>query len=238
MPSKSWRILDTGPADAEKNMSIDVDLLNTLSENPILHFYDWIKDSGTYGHFIDPNKFFKEEGVVKRGLSLAKRPTGGGIVFHIRDFAFSVLIPAECSYCSTNTLDNYAFVNHRIIKAVKSFLGEKTSSTLLPEETPSPHELSNHFCMAKPTKFDVMLEGKKISGGAQRRTKNGFLHQGTISLLLPDEEFIIDILKEGKTIFESMKSHTYSLMGTSCTPLELEKAREELRFYLVNSFTS
>lgn len=237
MSSKSWRILDTGKADAEKNMSIDAALLQSLSENPILHFYDWIKDSGTYGHFIDPKKFFKEEGVSKRGLSLAKRPTGGGIVFHIRDFAFSVLIPAECSYCSTNTLDNYAFVNRRITEAIKSFLGKSIPSILLPEEKISSHGLSNHFCMAKPTKFDVMLEGKKISGGAQRRTKNGFLHQGTISLLLPDEEFIIDILKEGKMIFESMKAHTYLLMGTSGTSHELEKVRNELRSHLVNAFT-
>jgi lipoate-protein ligase A len=48
--------------------------------------------------------------------------------------------------------------------------------------------------MAKPTKYDVMWEGKKVGGGAQRRTKYGFLHQGTISLGRPDEEFLSGIL--------------------------------------------
>jgi lipoate-protein ligase A len=44
--------------------------------------------------------------------------------------------------------------------------------------------------MARPTKYDVMLQGRKIAGAAQRKTKAGFLHQGTIALLCPDPELL------------------------------------------------
>jgi len=39
--------------------------------------------------------------------------------------------------------------------------------------------------MARPTKYDVMLQGKKNCRGCPAENKDGFLHQGTIALLRP-----------------------------------------------------
>jgi lipoate-protein ligase A len=35
-------------------------------------------------------------------------------------------------------------------------------------------------CFAGPVRYDVMSGSRKIAGGAQRRTKRGLLHQGSI----------------------------------------------------------
>jgi lipoate-protein ligase A len=78
-------------------MELDRALLLDLEgeRDPVLHLYDWETDAATYGHFIDPGNFLNIEGVKKNRLDLAKRPTGGGIVFHNCDLAFSVLMPAS-----------------------------------------------------------------------------------------------------------------------------------------------
>jgi lipoate-protein ligase A len=213
-----WEILDTGIRSAEENMQIDTDLLRELKEKPrpILHFYEWIGDTATYGYFIDPAKFLNMEGVARRGLKLARRPTGGGIVFHIWDFAFSVLIPEGHPGYSQNTLENYAFVNGAVQKTVKEFLGKEVHLT--------PTDIGSEagFCMAKPTKYDVMLEGKKIAGAAQRKQKWGFLHQGTIALMMPPADYLTDVLQE-KRVQGAMMTHTFPLTTN------LEKARLELR---------
>ena len=39
----------------------------------------------------------------------------------------------------------------------------------------SASEGAQHFCMARPTIYDVVYQGRKIAGAAQRRRKNGYL---------------------------------------------------------------
>lgn len=225
------QVIDTGKASASKNMEIDQKLLDTLvsSPDPILHLYDWEADSATYGYFIDPFAFLNAQTVKRHPLQLAKRPTGGGIVFHLSDFAFSLLVPSTHWAFSVNTLDNYAFVNRIVADSVQQFLGRSQSTELLQVENVPLDQPSRHFCMAKPTKYDVMLEGRKVGGGAQRRMKQGFLHQGTISLAMPSEKFLNEILRPGSSVLESMKKNTFALLGQTYTPQELKEAKESFR---------
>ncbi len=37
-------------------------------------------------------------------------------------------------------------------------------------------------CFANPVRDDLIFRGRKIAGAAQRRTRGGFLHQGSIQL--------------------------------------------------------
>ena len=236
----NWKILDTGFSRAEENMSIDTDLLKNLDPRgePILHLYEWEGDSATYGHFINPANFLNLEEAQNHNLTLAKRPTGGGIVFHICDFAFSILVPSGCSSFSINTMDNYAYVNNLVIRAIKKNQGEGCYPQLLPLEPQPLDEQSRHFCMAKPTRYDVMLEGKKIGGAAQRRTKKGFLHQGTISLAMLSEDYLRSVLLPGSQVLLAMKNNSYSLLGKNWTEKDLSDARKEMKQTLIEIIRS
>jgi lipoate-protein ligase A len=229
-----WTVLDTGKASAEKNMSIDQELLKNIGESKkgIIHFYDWIEDSATYGYFTDPYQFLNEDKVNRRGLQLARRPTGGGIIFHLCDFAFSMLVPATSETYSINTLDNYHFINNIVARAIKAY-GCEGDPQLLPIEVQPQDICSGHFCMAKPTIYDVMIAGKKVGGGAQRRTKQGFLHQGSLSLAMPSNVFLEDVLLPGTCVKDSMLKHSFLLLGSNYTFKQLESARKDLRRLLV-----
>ena len=100
------RILSTTNTTAQENMSRDTSLLESLKEDPILHLYGWKSPSITYGYFIKPEKYLDLRAISKHGISLARRPTGGGIVFHIWDQAFSFLMPSSHPLFSHNSLDN------------------------------------------------------------------------------------------------------------------------------------
>src|SRR5262245_8608200 len=115
--------IDSGKETAIKNMAIDQKLLSTLQSDglPILRFYDWAFPSATHGYFSSPDGLLNMQAVNSYGLQLAKRPTGGGIIFHEYDFTFSFLLPASHPFFSLNTLDNYAFVNRIVAKAVRQF---------------------------------------------------------------------------------------------------------------------
>lgn len=230
MGGMQWLEIDTGAASAEKNMRLDAEMLEKVQQ-PILHFYEWERPSITYGHFIEPSKFLNLSSAEARGIDCARRPTGGGIVFHLWDLAFSVLVPAQSNFFSLNTLDNYAFVNQAVLRAVQKFLGEEKEFSLTPTDHAAAMEDCKRFCMAQPTKYDVVLQGRKIAGAAQRKTRQGFLHQGTIALMMPEMDILRDVLHDGG-IAAAMMAHTYPLMG----PKSLQEARNELKQHLRKEF--
>lgn len=232
----TWEIIDTGRSSAETNMRIDGDLLESLKERkrPILHFYDWAAESLTYGHFVKPEQFLDLALAKTYEIEWARRPTGGGIVFHVWDFAFSILVPASDFRFSQNTLENYAFVNQTVLKAVQKVFDPKGDLELIKEDGHANDPSCQHFCMAKPTKYDVLFKGKKIIGAAQRKTKSGFLHQGTISLMMPDRQVLEEILLPGPKLLEAMFATTFPLLGEKGTKKELFEARKALRDALEN----
>ena len=229
-----WEIIDSGYQSAEENMRFDTELLEKAGSFscPILHFYEWTGDSATYGYFTDPSKFLNLDQAQKLSLQLARRPTGGGIVFHCWDMAFSILVPAKCREFSFNTLENYAFVNNAVLSSVKEFLENQPPLSLTPNDLASWDSHCLHFCMAKPTKYDVMWEGKKIAGAAQRKTRHGFLHQGTLALLSPNIDYLGQVLLPGTKVREAMLAHTYPLLEQSAQALEMDRAKQRLRSLL------
>lgn len=231
-----WTVLDSGVRSAAENMALDDALLDACADesDSLLHLYDWQGEAATFGYFIDPFTFLREEVVRQAGVDLAKRPTGGGVIFHSTDLAFSVLVPASAPHFSTNPLENYVYVNQRVIIAIQRLKGIK--GELLPIEPVAMDSHSRHFCMAKPTKYDVMIGGKKVGGAAQRKTRFGFLHQGSISLRPLCEERYREMLK-GEEVFENMRKHTYTLLGEKASDKEYIEARRELKQLLTEVFS-
>lgn len=231
----AWNVLETKAASAEENMQMDAKLLENLEgqERPILHLYEWEKPSATFGYFVKPEELLDLAEAEKNGLDLARRPTGGGVVFHLWDLAFSVLVPAKSELFSTNTLDNYNLVNRVVKDVVKEFIGISDEIGLIPDDAPYQDQTCTHFCMARPTKYDVMLQGRKIAGAAQRKTKDGFLHQGTIALLRPDEKLLSAVLPSA-AVREAMMQNTFPLLSEQKS---LKEGRKQLCEQLKRHFT-
>ena len=234
-----WRIIHSNQQSAQYYMDLDAKLLKFMKrdDHPILHFYDWIQPSMTYGYFIDPSRFINLKKAKQIGLDYARRPTGGGMIIHSWDLTFSILLPASHPSFSLNTLDNYHFINSAVKMTLNHFFKShpKHPLSLLQEETPSLDPQSHYFCMAQPTQYDVMFKNKKIAGGAQRRRKEGFLHQGSITIATPDKHFIENVLlPHTKQVYQAMLLNTYPLCQSR---IELETMRTELKRLLEESLT-
>ncbi len=230
-----WKIFHSGKKVASENMKLDEELLKKMkpSDPPMLHLYGWSSPSATYGYFIEPEKLLKKDS----GLTLSRRPTGGGVLFHLWDLAFSVFIPSRHPGYSDDVMKNYKYVNDAVLLAVKGFLKNASPVDLLPVDPVALDSYCEHFCFAKPTKYDVMIGGKKVAGAAQRKKQNGFLHQGSISLALPKFDFLESILPLGSRVVDAMKIHTFAPLPSSATEEEIEDARRELSSHLQKTIT-
>ena len=232
------KIIESGANAPEYNMQRDLELLTALDSTPqiLLHFYDWEGPCATYGYFTQPAKLLRAEGLEKHGLNIARRPTGGGIIFHQYDLAFSLLLSAAHPRFSVNTLDNYRFVNTAVAEAVYKVMGLARRPELLSEEDCACSEIPNgQFCMAKPTVYDLVIDGRKVAGAAQRRTKKGYLHQGSISILLPPREFLDDVLMPASGIAGAMQQSSYPLIADFGGREALDEMRGLLKSALVES---
>jgi lipoate-protein ligase A len=198
-----------------------------------VRFYSFEKKAATYGYFVDPKKYFKPD-LEPDFLQIARRPTGGGIIFHSYDLSFSLIIPSSHPLFFLQTLEAYAFVNSLIINALRKFNLQPYS---LHQSVPNVKDGVESFCMASPAKFDVMKGDKKVAGGAQRKTKFAFLHQGTILLTSPREDFLQKVLIAKERIPTQIVQNSFPLLGEKTTSQELREARDLLQTQLLSAIS-
>jgi lipoate---protein ligase len=210
----AWRLVDSGCDSALNIMQKDQEMLESLSNRGdcILHLYRWKGVCATYGYFIRPFDFLNREGVLKAQLELARRPTGGGILFHLTDLAFSILVPRDHEIYLLNTLESYATINNRIKESLRALFFSSIDPLLLTSDHHLEHPDEKSFCMARPTQYDIMIDGKKIGGAAQRRTKRGLLHQGSLFLMPPPDHFLETVLLKDSSIRSAIHKNCGSIM--------------------------
>jgi lipoate-protein ligase A len=166
----SWRLLIHGPACPASNMAIDEALLREVRE-PVLRLYEWNVPALSLGYF-QPASLAGQRPFVRRY-------TGGGLVDHARDVTYTIVLPRAHPWMELSAPESYRHI-HRGVQAALAACG--IASDLTAEE--NARAVESDACFAKPVRFDIVADERKLSGAAQRRTREGLLHQG--SILLPD----------------------------------------------------
>jgi lipoate-protein ligase A len=159
---------------AAMNMAIDEALLETAT-SPVIRFYRWDHSALSFGYFgrlTDVEQF-------RRDRDLVRRWTGGGIVLHGGDLTYSIVIPATDSLFAESSMSIYEKI-HRAICMGFSEMGQHATVAGVDDPGPGINDAGYNHCFSNPVHADVMLNGKKIAGAAQRRTKRGLLQQGSI----------------------------------------------------------
>src|SRR6266566_84689 len=163
------------PRSAAMNMAIDEALLESAAA-PSIRFYRWKSPALSFGYF---GKFADvAEHHMKRDL--VRRWTGGGIVLHGEDLTYSFIIPAQDAVFAQSSMSIYEKVHSALCNALVA-TGQRAfvAGSVDPGAGVSDAGYSGH-CFANPVRADVMVNGQKVAGAAQRRARGGLLHQGSI----------------------------------------------------------
>ncbi|MDB6154727.1 MAG: lplA [Chthoniobacteraceae bacterium] len=146
-------------------MALDEALLRTAN-GPLLRIYRWERAAVSFGYFSK----FQEVAAAWPGRELVRRWTGGGMVPHGEDLTYTLIVPQDCPVFAMGALESYRLIH----ECIANLLG---SAGVLAE---AAAEKVSDACFENPARHDVLYAGRKVAGAAQRRTKFGLLHQGSI----------------------------------------------------------
>src|SRR5262249_16617431 len=141
---------------------------------PSIRFYYWQCPALSFGYF---GKFAHVVSYAGE-RDLVRRWTGGGIVLHGDDLTYSIVIPASDPAFRESSMTIY----ERIHRALANAIGARAKlagSARCADRTPQRGVPTNN-CFANPVRADVMVDGRKIAGAAQRRAGRGLMQQGSI----------------------------------------------------------
>jgi len=227
-----FRVIKHKKLSAKQNMAIDDALLSSykVDDNAIFRLYHWEK-SFTVG-VSQKAEDYPFSSLYKGNH--AKRITGGGVLFHGHDISYSLIIPTQL-LDGLNIKESYEKICTFIINFYKK-LGLDAKYVKDSDDI----ELSkNEFCQVGFEAYDILVNGKKIGGNAQRRTKKAIFQHGSIPIFRNNDEkydgkigytledfgIKIDFEEVKRLLFESFKESF--IVETSESELTIEEENKK-----------
>ena len=141
------------------------------SDPPIFRMYRW-EESFTYG--VSQKA---EELNFHYGKSSAKRITGGGILLHGHDISYSIICPNDFVK-GKSVKEGYEYLCGFLMDFYRSLGLEPSFAKDLEDITLS----KSGFCQVGFEPYDIIIDGKKIGGNAQKRARDKLLQHGSIPI--------------------------------------------------------
>ncbi len=191
--------IDTEPHSATVNMAND-EILFLKSHAPLLRIYSWLKPAVSFGYF-EKSEPIKNQYPDREPV---RRWTGGGGVLHGDDLTFSLLVPRTCSLARITPAESYLAIHAHIVRALHQCGMQASIAGCCDKKTSSG-------CFENAVRHDILFNERKIVGGAQRRTRSGLLHQGSIQHILLPSTFVMKLAESCSTSVAERKMNSAEL---------------------------
>lgn len=156
---------------------------------PRLRFYSWQPWAVSLGYNQSIDQIDVHE-VDRRGYEIVRRPTGGRAVFHAEEITYAVAMVAK----GKGVQDSYAAINQALLCGFE-LLGATGIEFNRSQPNFREHYTSDESvsCFSASALSELMWQGRKLAGSAQRRYSDVLLQHG--SILLGDAHLeIVDLL--------------------------------------------
>lgn len=168
-------------------MALDHALMSRArrSGGAVLRVYEWAAPVLSLGRNQRARDVYIESELVRRGITVVRRPTGGRALLHHREITYSVTAPVTPTDGLTAV---YERVNALLLNALHALA--------VPAELVRPHARAQSPtavpCFAEPAWNEIVVGGRKLVGSAQWRDEGAMLQHG--SILVDDDQGIIPLL--------------------------------------------
>jgi lipoyl(octanoyl) transferase len=156
-------------------MAADESLLRSALERNIatLRFYTWTEPTLSLGYFQAQADRLNDPHLG--AVAFVRRHTGGAAILHHREITYAQALPAGAPW---HTAESWICRFHHAVTAALDQFGVKARSVVCGEEK----KLGSFLCFLHQTPGDLLVEGHKVVGSAQRRPHGSLLQHGSILL--------------------------------------------------------
>lgn len=147
----------------------------------MLRLYTWNPPAVSLGRFQDWKTAVNEEACRQRGIDIVRRITGGRAVLHHHELTYSIVAPTDHQLFPGNLHGAYQVIAEGLLAGLRrlGINGEIVSRggryAGMVEKRPRASA-----CFASPSWYEIVVQGSKIIGSAQRRVHGAFLQHGSI----------------------------------------------------------
>ena len=185
----NWRLIIDSPRSGSFNMAADQVLLDLCRDypEPVFRLYDWECPTLSLGKNEKLDSQLDLQECQNLSIPVVRRMTGGKSVLHGFDLTYSFVAGVQDSQFPGGILDNYQF----LARGFKNFFQKLGLNPVLLNKSLQNIKTETHICFSEPSSYEILIEGKKIIGNAQRvknlRGRNSspkrfFLQHGSILL--------------------------------------------------------
>ena len=177
-----------GAHDAPANMARDQELLERASSRAlgetVLRLFTFSPPGITLGRAQDPARELDLAALAREGIRWAVRPTGGRAIWHEEEWTFSLVTRLGPGGWAGSSDAAYERTGRLLAQAFQS-LG--VPAVLAPGSVRgpgAPREKAGAAppCFASTARNELVLEGRKLAGIAQRFSHGALLQQGSLLL--------------------------------------------------------
>ena len=178
-----WELIVDPALDGRTNMAVDGRLLTAVEEadvpRTIVRFYSWTKPTISLGRNQKVEKAVDLEFCGEQGIDVVHRPTGGRAVLHDDELTYAIASNDAERFDGGSVYATYRRISEAMTEGYRRLgvdvvLAPDTSRRgLSPKDRDDP-------CFVSPSRYELMVKGRKIVGSAQRRLRHGFLQHGSM----------------------------------------------------------
>lgn len=181
--AECWRLIDTGACDGALNMAVDEALLQQFdpaTSQPILRLYGWEPAALSLGRFQKAEELDLSR-VEADQRTVVRRITGGGVIYHRNELTYALVCAPRHIPRATSIKESFRMLTS-FLHAFYRTLG--LPSTYAVDTANQAERLGERcaFCFAGKESYDILINGRKIGGNAQRRLKGVIFQHGSIPL--------------------------------------------------------
>ena len=189
--------------DGASNLALDELLLRRVSVESaavetFLRFYGWPKPTLSLGMSQQASRVVDFGYCRRHGIAVARRATGGKAVLHHREVTYSFISNDRSLFPAWSIQDTYRKISAALQQGLALFGIDTTLAGTAVGQRRSHRSHRSHACFATTLHHEILFEGKKLVGSAQRRTLRGFLQHG--SILLDFDPVLLQGALRGKTL--------------------------------------
>jgi lipoyl(octanoyl) transferase len=177
---EAWRLLPFRRADAAENMAVDEAIFREHTRTkvpPTLRFYGWRTPAVSIGHFQDARREIDIDACQERGIDLVRRPTGGKAVLHEKELTYAVVAGSDSACFPPDILETFRIISRCVIAGLAA-CGIHAQMKAAGRTT-AGQDLDT-ACFSYPSRYELLVDGRKICGAAQMRSHGAFLQHGAL----------------------------------------------------------